>query len=243
VWIFPLVAAVVALVFSVELGRGFLAGRRPSHAAWAIALVMYSGASVALMLGVLGGWTTAEYRAFWLLGAVLNVPYLALGEGFLLVRRRLVVDGALVVVVFATAFALHRVRTAQIDPAALVADLPRGSEVFAPDPFVLTLARAYSYTAYGLLVAGTLWSAWRMRAMAERRHRFAGTLAIALGATVVAGGSAFAAAGSLPGFAITIAVGVSVMFWGFVRASRPLGGPAPTPEPAPAPAAEISREE
>jgi hypothetical protein len=45
---------------------------------------------------------------------------------------------------------------------------------------------------------------------------------IALGATVIAGfGSAFAALGELLPFSVALLVGISVMFWGFLRASRP----------------------
>jgi len=227
-WAFPLAASLVALALAVQLARSFFSVRRPYHAAWAAAFLMYAGGSLALFLGALDGWSPGEYRAFWLLGAVLNVPYLALGEGYLLVRRRVVLDVALVALLFATAFALHRVRTASIDAASLVADLPRGSEVFAGDPFALGLARVYSYSGYALLVAGATWSAMRMRRAAELRNRFVGTLAIVLGATVVAAGSAFAAAGNLPAFSLTIAAGVAGMFWGSQLASRPVETPSVT---------------
>ena len=67
---------------------------------------------------------------------------------------------------FATAFAANRVRVAGLDPAALEAELPRGTEVFAADAAVVTIARLYSYLGYAVLLAGTLWSAWTMRANA-----------------------------------------------------------------------------
>src|SRR5436190_1715582 len=122
-------------------------------------------------------------------------------------------------------FAVSRVRSAQVVATALDSHLPSGSDVFATDRFVLTMARLYSIPAYGVLVAGTAWSAWRMRGRRELRDRFAGTLGIAVGATIVAAGSAFAATGNATGFSLTLAVGVAVMFWGFLRASRtPAGG-------------------
>jgi hypothetical protein len=188
---------------------------------WAAALLMYAGASIALVLGVTGsGWTPTEYRAYWLLGAVLNVPYLAMGELYLLLKRRDVANALFLVLLFATAFAFNRIRTAALVPQALAADLPRGSQVWARDPLVLDLARIYSFPAYLLLIGGTLWSAWRMRGGPRLRNRFLGTLGIAVGATVVAAGSAFALTGNLPGFSITITAGIACMFWGFLRASR-----------------------
>ena len=59
--------------------------------------------------------------------------------------------------------------------------------------------------------------------------RFVGTLLIALGATVVAGGSAFAATGVLAGFSLTLLAGIALMFLGLpVRdAARPVAVDAP----------------
>jgi hypothetical protein len=220
-WVFPLLAAIVALVFAAMLGRQFAVRRRPSQLVWAFALLLYAGGSLALFLGALDGWTQAEYKAYWLFGAVLNVPFLALGEVYLLVKARAVGSACLLALVFATAFATNRIAGAAVVPAALGHDLPLGKEVWAADPFVLHLAQLYAYPTYAFLVGGTLWSAWRMRRAPDLRDRFLGTLGIAGGATIVAAGSAFAATGVLPGFSIALTAGIGVMFWGFVRASRP----------------------
>ncbi len=230
--VFPLVAALVALIFAALLLRQYLSRRRPYQLAWALALLMYAAASAALFLGVLSGWTATEYRIYWLFGAVLNVPFLALGELALLVRNRAVVNAAALLMVFATAFAFTRIRTATIDVSALSTDLPSGKDVFRADQFATDLARLYAFPTYFLLIAGTLWSAWRMRGAPELRDRFLGTLLIAIGATVVAAGSAFALKGLLIGFSATLAAGVALMFLGFLRASRgPRTAPAPeTPD-------------
>ncbi len=234
-WVFPLLGTVVSLTFAVALGRRYVARRRPYHALWTLALLLYAGASLALTVGAAGSWSGAAYRWFWLLGAVLTVPYLAAGEVFLLVRRGPVRTAVVLLLVFATAFAANRVRVAGLDPAALEAELPRGTEVFAADAAVVTIARLYSYLGYAVLLAGTLWSAWTMRANAALHDRFVGTLAIALGATIVAAGSAFAAAGSLAGFSAMNTVGVAVMFWGFLRASRVPRPVTPASDPVAAP--------
>jgi len=221
-WLVPSGAAAVALVFAAALLQRYTQRRRPAHLLWALALLMYAGASLALALGVRDGWSGSEYRWYWALGAVLNVPYLAAGEILLLSQDRRVRLGTLVLLLFGTAFALARVRTGTLDLAALGRDLPLGKEAWAGDPFVLDLARYYAFPAYFLLVGGTLWSAWRMRGRPELRDRFSGTLGIAVGATIVAAGSAFALTGQVVGFSATLAVGIVVMFWGFIRASRPV---------------------
>jgi hypothetical protein len=60
-----------------------------------------------------------------------------------------------------------------------------------------------------------------MRGRPELRGPFYGSLLIAFGALIVAGGAAFAAAGSFAGFSLTLAAGISVMYWGFLTATRP----------------------
>lgn len=219
-WIYPAAGALIALAFSGTMLRRFLVRRRAYQLLWAAALLMYAVASASLAVGAAAGWSPALYRTYWLLGAILNVPYLATGEIFLLVRRR-GADAVFLLLVFATAYAANRVRTGALAPAALVAELPRGSAAWARDPVVLMLARFYSFAGYAVLVAGALWSAWRMRAEPALRPRTLGTLGVVVGATIVAAGSAFAAAGDVFGFSLALTAGISTMYWGFVRASRP----------------------
>jgi len=220
-WIFPLGAAVIALAFAALLALQFLRRRRPYQAAWILALLMYSIASFALFLGVLNGWTTGEYRLYWLFGAVLNVPWLAMGEGYLLIRNRTATAVLLVLLLFATAFAVARVRTGAIEPAALGKDLPLGKDAFASDTLPYRLSQFYAYPAYALLLLGTAWSVWRMRGQPAIRDRMIGTALIAAGATVVAIGSGIGAGFDVvPVFSIGLLAGIAVMFWGFVLASR-----------------------
>jgi amino acid permease len=221
-WLVPLAASITAGVFAGLLARRYRARRRPAELLWALALLMYAVASFTLFLGVLGTWNGTEYRLYWLFGAVLNVPYLAVGEVLLLVKDRRVTLPVLVLLLFTTAFAIARIRTATLDVTALAADLPQGKEVWAGDPLALDLARFYAFPTYFLLLGGTLWSAWRMRGNSSLRDRFLGLLAIAIGATIVAAGSAFALTGNVVGFSITLTAGIAVMFWGFVRSSRPV---------------------
>jgi hypothetical protein len=128
-WLFPAVAAAVALAFAALLARSFLRSRRSYLAFWAAALGMYAVASAVVGLGALDGWTSAEFRVFWAVGAVLNVPFLAQGEIDLLVRNRVARSILYVVLVFVTAYTIARVRTAGVDDAALAEDLPSGKEV------------------------------------------------------------------------------------------------------------------
>ena len=79
-WIFPLLAAIIATAFALVLGRRLLRHPSAAPAMWSIALLMYAAASFAMFLGSLTNWSPGEFRVYWLLGAALNVPYLAQGE-------------------------------------------------------------------------------------------------------------------------------------------------------------------
>ncbi|HXJ64788.1 MAG TPA: hypothetical protein VNN79_13620 [Actinomycetota bacterium] len=244
-WVFPLAAAIVALVFAALVTKEFVGHRRPYLAAWAIALFMFAAASGAAFLGILHGWDTRLYGVYWLFGAILNVPFLAAGEALLLFRNRNVGVVVFLVLVFMSAFAFNAVRSANMRGAALECrDLPLGKAVFStarPIPSHLTggiavqecfeggdsqqlpyhLAQWFSYPAYVLLVAGAVWSAFRMRRSPQSRNRFLGTVGIAVGATIVAIGSGVGAGLDVVWlFSICLAAGIAVMFWGFLRASR-----------------------
>ncbi len=230
--IFPLAAAVVAGVFCAALIRQYAARRRAHQLLWAIAMAMYAVASSALFAGAVFGWTVWWFAAYWLFGAVLTVPFLAGGELLLLFRGWPAVVMSTLFLGFLSAIGLVVIFgwmawfTSQFGgpgfPRHINVDLPPGAVVFFSRESVLVLARVSSYSAYAFLLFGTLWSAWKMRGAPELRDRFWGTLLIALGATIVAGGSAFAAAGILIGFSLTLLAGITGMFLGFLKASGPI---------------------
>ena len=225
-WVFPLGAAVVAFAFAVALGRRFVERRRTYLGLWCAALLMYGAASLAVAIGVGWGWSRAVFEVYWILGAVLNVPLLAAGEVQLLSRNRVVESAIWVVLAFVAAYTIAVTRGAAMDAVALTGELPSGKDVFGDGTAAYRLPQLISIPSYLILVAGAVWSAWRMRGRPELRDRFAGTLLIVMGASITAvAGSAFAAVGNAPAFSLALLAGVAVMFWGFLRASR-------TPSPA-----------
>lgn len=226
-WVFPLLATIVAAVFTGMLVKQFAVRRGQPQLLWAIAMAMFGVASLALTVGVLSGWTRSWFTVYWAFGAVLNIAFLAGGELVLLFRRTWVLWAVWLVLVFITAFTLSVLRGASVDPIALEEQLPLGSKVFGAASSARQLSELIAYPAWVILVLGTLWSAWKMRGRPELKDRFVGTLLIAVGATIVAAGAAFAAAGALAGFSLTLVAGICVMFAGVVRASKR----APLPQP------------
>jgi hypothetical protein len=220
-WVFPLAAAVVAFAFAASLGRLFARRQRIHLAMWCGALVMYGVASLAVAAGAAVGWSRTLFEIYWILGAVLNVPLLAAGEIHLLRRGQILDVAVWVVLAFVVAYTVAVTRGAAVDAASLAEQLPSGKEVFGDGSAAYRLPQLISIPSYVILVAGAVWSAWRMRGRPELRNRSVGTLLVAAGATITAAaGSAFAAVGNLPAFSLSLLAGVAVMFLGFRRASE-----------------------
>jgi hypothetical protein len=219
--VFPLAAAAIAVVFGMMLLRRTLARIRPYEVVWSVALFMYAAASLAMFFGVVRGWQPFDFRTYWLFGAVLNVPFLAQGELYLLQRNRRTVHVVLGAVVALALFAAWKVVAAPIRSQPLTKTLPLGKEVFGDGSAPYRLSQLYAFPAYFFLLGGSVWSALKMKGRPELRDRTAGTVGIAIGATVVAIGSGVGAGyGLVPLFSVSLALGIALMFWGFLRASR-----------------------
>src|SRR5688500_7558875 len=82
------VATLVAVAFAFSTFERWLARRRRHELAWSVALGMFAAGAGALWWGASAGWDPVSFRLFYLFGAVLNVPFLALGTVYLLGDQR-----------------------------------------------------------------------------------------------------------------------------------------------------------
>src|SRR5881227_499179 len=80
-------ASLLALAFALSTLERWVDRRKPHEAAWSIALFLFAAASAALWSGAAFGWNGLWFRLFYLFGAIVNVPYLALGTVYLLTDR------------------------------------------------------------------------------------------------------------------------------------------------------------
>ena len=152
-------ATAVATLFAEATFKRWRQGRRPHEAAWTAALALFALASAALATGASTGWDRGVFRVFYLLGAVLNVPWLALGTVYLLFGEQ---AGRRVraVLVFASGLAVGVLLTAPFKgTVAGSTTIPVGNDVFGVFPRVL----AGVGSGLGALVVfgGAAWSAVR----------------------------------------------------------------------------------
>jgi hypothetical protein len=306
------VATAVSALFAVTLlRRWWERGRsRLPLLIWGVALVMFSVASGGLLAGVIGGWSTTEFRIFYLFGAVLNVPWLALGSivvnagtpavsrwtgavlggvalvvarqavvaddpqlwtpaavlaglwalALLVGTERHVVSAATVVLAVYSVVASAVVLTAAYAAPLPSTGMPEGSVLFDPvvrgfavggnavgavtvvvsalvssaalvwrrpdpsaDRLLLGDARSGGY-AHALAIWIFRGRTGRGRTMA---HLVRGNLMIALGVGIAAAGGVLSFLGDTVGHAIGFSIGVTVMYVGFLRTTRPLEDEGP----------------
>jgi len=120
---------------------------------------------------------------------------------------------------------------------AMLRGIPEASLVITGRALPRTLSRYYSYTGFGIVVVGALWSARRARSLGRRapedqrglagvRRLAAGNILIAAGTFVVAAASIAVRLGHGPAvaaiFSAGLLAGITTMFAGFLRTrSRP----------------------
>jgi hypothetical protein len=217
-------ATLVALAFAASTFERWLARRRRHELAWSGALAMFVVAAAALAAGAGLGWDGTAFRVFYLFGAILNVPFLALGTVYLLFGRR-VGDRVALGVALLSAFAAGVVVIAPFRAPIPADTLVQGSKVFGALPRVL--AAVGSAGGALVIVGGAVWSIVRHRSPVANGLIAIGTLV--LGASGVLN-SVFDA---MSAFAVTLLIGITLIFVGFLVATG--AGSVEVPEVSVAP--------
>jgi hypothetical protein len=218
-------ATLVSLAFALSTLDRWLARRKRHEAAWTVSLAMFSLASAGLWAGAALGWEEWTFKVFYLFGAILNVPYLALGTVYLLSGPR-TGDRWAVAVSLSGAFVAGVVVAAPLTGPIEATTLPRGSEVFGPGPRIA--AAVGSGVAALVIIGGAVVSAGRLL---RARRRATGTpvgglspgrlaaanLLIAAGTLVLsAGGLLNSVLDEMDAFAVSLVAGITVIFVGFL---------------------------
>ncbi len=222
-------ATLVATAFAISTYDRWSRRRAPHDAAWTVSLALFALGSAALWWAESRGWSLASFRVFYAAGAILNVPWLALGTVYLLVGERIGnrIRSALIGLSGAAA---GIVLVAPSDSIADPSEMPKGSELFGAAPRVF--AAVGSGVAALVIIVGALWSiarvardrtpamAGRSRVIVDRRRHAVANSLIAVGTLVLsASGTLAGRLGQDTAFAVTLLVGITVLFGGFLTAS------------------------
>lgn len=239
-------ATLLAVAFACCTYERWLRRRRRHELAWSAALGLFGLGALAFWAATAVGWSPWLFRAFYLLGGILTVPVLALGTLYLLGGRR-VGDRAAAAVALLGAYATGVVTTAPLRAPLQARHLNEGRTVFGPLPRIL--AAVGSGVAALIVIAGALWSAWAVWRAGRRGVAPAASGRLALANTLIALGT-FAISFKRPfvslsgsdesGFALALAVGLAIIFAGFLLATVPAATTAAVTSRA-APGARPSR--
>jgi hypothetical protein len=210
-------AALAATGFGLDLIRSYRRRPRPHVAAYAAGVGFFAIATWALFLGVAFGWTPATFRAFYLFGAIVNVPILALGSMFLVVGRR---SGHAMLLLLFPLFAISVPMTLAepfVGPMP-ASGVPAGSELFARG-FGPRMWAAVS-GGLGTTVLIVLAMVSLVRFWKKDRRIVTGNLLIVAGTAAAASGGTGLALGEAGGFAVSLLAAATLIWAGFRVAQR-----------------------
>ena len=222
-------ASLVALGFALSTLDRWLRRHTPHDLAWSVSLALFALGAGSMWWADSRGWSLASFRLFYLSGAVLNVPWLALGTVYLLAGKAAGDTVRWWLVAF-SGLSAGIVLFAPTRSGVSGTDLPTGRVVFGLAPRVL--AAAASGLAALVIIGGALWSVYRLarrrqparsgvhRPTSSPVHLVAGNLLIAAGTLVLsASGTVAGRLGKDTAFALTLLIGIAVLFAGFLVAS------------------------
>jgi hypothetical protein len=222
-------ATLVAIGFALSTTDRWLRRRRPHDLAWSVSLALFALGAGALWWAEVRGWSLATFRVFYLAGAVLNVPWLALGTVYLLAGQT-IGDRLRWWLVWLSGLSTGVVLFAPTRTSVSGTELPTGKDVFGVAPRVL--AAVGSGVAALVIIGGALWSVYRLarrrepalpsvrRVASSPAQLVVGNLLIAAGTIVLsASGTVAGRLGKDTAFSLTLLIGVSVLFGGFLVAS------------------------
>jgi hypothetical protein len=208
--VLALLASVAATAFAADLWLDYRKRPRPHIAAYATGMSMFAVATWAFYIGLTFGWSGFGYRGFYLFGAVLNIPFLALGSMFLVVGRR---SGHVMAIALGALTAISTTLTATVSFANPLPDSGVPHDVFAtgfgPRLFAI-IGGATGSTILIILALVSVFRFWN----ANRRIVWANLLSLA-GTFAAASGGTGLALGEGSAFALSLLAAVTLIWAGY----------------------------
>ncbi len=215
--IYPLVVALIALVFGGIVLRQWLTRKRPQQLLWSVSLFMAALAAL-VYVAFLSTGADLIFRVYYIFGALLNAAYLGMGSLYLVLSRRvanLVLSGLVIV----SAFGVALLVVAPLDPTKLHEAQLQGLSGAGVIKQGLWLVLFILHNVFGALtVSGVaVYSAYKVGKQQAPRRFAVANITIAAGVLIVSQAGSGARLGAPSGlFWIITAAGFSVVFVGFL---------------------------
>ncbi|HET9849551.1 MAG TPA: hypothetical protein VFR68_13465 [Candidatus Dormibacteraeota bacterium] len=221
---YAIAATVISAAFAGTLWTQYRGRPRPYLFAWAVALTFYAVAALTEVIGAAGGWTPLLFRTYYFFGAIILVGVLAMGTIYLLFPR--FARPALWVLVVLAALGFAGILGATLQTAELQTHQVPGADAIpgqggAFNVVAILMAALINGIGSLILIGGALWSAYSAWRRGGAPSRVVANVLIAAGAFVVAGASTLTRLFHVyEVFYVGQAIGVLVMFGGFLAAQR-----------------------
>jgi hypothetical protein len=221
---YALAATLISAAFAGTLWIQYRAKPRPYLLAWAVALGLYAIAALTEVIGAAGGWTALLFRTYYFFGAIVLVGVLALGTIYLLAPRfsrvalwtLIVLAGIGLAAVLGAHLQAVKLETRQVPDADTIAVQGGLFNVLA-----ILMAALISIVGSVILIGGAAWSAYGAWRRGGAPSRVLANVLIAVGALIVGTASSLTRVFHVyEVFYVGQAIGVLVMFGGFLAAQR-----------------------
>jgi hypothetical protein len=221
---YALAATLISAAFAGTLWMQYRAKPRPYLLVWAVALGFYAIAALTEVIGAAGGWTPLLFRTYYFFGAIVLVGVLALGTIYLLAPRfsrialwtMIVLAGIGLAAVLGAHLEAVKLETRQVPNADTIAVQGGLFNVLA-----ILMAALISIVGSVILIGGAAWSAFAAWRRGGAPSRVLANVLIAVGALIVGTASSLTRVFHVyEVFYVGQAVGVLVMFGGFLAAQR-----------------------
>ena len=209
----PLFTTGFALIFLVILYRHWQQKKDAMHIFWWMLGVLFYGAgTVTESINTLAGFSGANFRAWYILGALLGGAPLAQGTVYLLMKRRTahVLSILLVTVVLVTSILviLSPIHPELIENNRMTGKILEWKFVRYITPFI-------NLYAFAFLVGGAVYSAVKYARTRAYRSRFLGNVCIAIGGLLPGIGGSFTKFGYVEVLYVTEFVGLAFIYLGY----------------------------
>jgi len=213
------IGATIATAFAVQLFVTWRIRKRLHAEIWVVAFGAYAVATWSLAHGLAFGWTSISFRTFYFLGAIANISLLAVGS--LALWRESAGRRALTPVSLWLVFGFFATFLAPFVTSLPVEGIPEGSEVFdftfMIDALTLPGPRLFAAIsgAIGTIVIVGFAAVSAVRAWRTNRRLAYGNLLIVGGVLAPAFGGSLTALGESSALAISLAVGITLLWFGY----------------------------
>lgn len=209
----PIVTTLFAIYFLMVLYRHWQLNKQAMHIFWWMLGVLFYGAgTVTESINTIFGFSEANFRAWYILGALLGGAPLAQGTVYLLLKKRTAhVLSALLVTVVLISTALVLLTPLN---AALITDNRMNGKIIEWT-FIRYITPFINIYAFLFLVGGAIYSAIKYAKDKQFKSRFQGNVLIALGGLLPGIGGSFTKFGYVEVLYVTELLGLLLIYGGY----------------------------